>query len=51
MTCRCQLHCSRRHFQEIESILKHRLDETCARLAEAAAPVPHDKSRGPRYYQ
>jgi len=38
-------------YRSVESILRHRLDETCGRLAEAAEPVRHDNIRGPRYYQ
>ena len=38
-------------YRSVESILRHRLDETCDRPAEAAEPVRHDNIRGPRYYQ
>ena len=38
-------------YRSVESILQHRLDETCARLAEAADPVHHDNIRGPGYYE
>ena len=34
-------------YRSVESILQHRLDETCARLADAADPVHHDNIRGP----
>ena len=38
-------------YRSVESILKHRLDETAAEQAEAAGPVPHDNIRGALYYQ
>ena len=38
-------------YRSVESILKHRLDETAADQAEAAGPVPHDNIRGALYYQ
>lgn len=38
-------------YRSVESILRHRLDETCARLADAAEPVRHDNIRGSLYYR
>ena len=37
--------------RSVESILKHRLDQTPAEPSERAAPVEHDNIRGARYYQ
>ena len=37
--------------RSIESILKHRLDETAAEQLERADPVEHDNIRGALYYQ
>ncbi len=37
--------------RSVESILKHRLDQTPAEPSERGAPVEHDNIRGARYYQ
>ena len=37
--------------RSVESILRHRLDETPAEPLERAEPVDHDNIRGPLYYQ
>ncbi len=38
-------------YRSVESILKHRLDETAADQLERAEPVEHDNIRGALYYQ
>ena len=38
-------------YRSVESILKHRLDETSAEPCEKADPVEHDNIRGALYYQ
>ena len=38
-------------YRSVESILKHRLDETSAEQFERADPVEHDNIRGALYYQ
>ena len=38
-------------YRSVESILKHRLDETSAEQFERADPVEHDNIRGGLYYQ
>ena len=38
-------------YRSVESILKHRLDETSAEQFDRADPVEHDNIRGARYYQ
>ena len=38
-------------YRGVESILRHRLDETPAEPPEPAEPVDHDNIRGALYYQ